>query len=43
MAALAGEGQEIFESTVLTFHTGKAYVMIGADQIPVNELLQISN
>jgi hypothetical protein len=43
MLALAGEGKKILMVAVSTFHTGKAYVMIAAVQVPVNDLLQISN
>jgi len=40
-AVLAGECQEIFTATILTFHTSEAVVQITAVRAPVNDLLKI--
>lgn len=40
---LAGECQEIFTATILTFLTSEAVVQITAVQAPVNDLLDIDH
>ena len=41
MAALAGEGQEIFIAAIFAFHTGKTVVQIATVQITIDHLLDI--
>ena len=41
MAALAGEGQEIFMLAIRAFHPGKAVVQVATFQVAGNDLLEV--
>ena len=41
VAALAGEGQEIFMLAIRAFHPGKAVVQVGTFQVAGNDLLEV--